>query len=469
MKAVGLIYTLTIVTSQLFAQCVADFSLTANADTLSATSLSSGSNLRTYWNFGDGRTSYELNPVHGYPESGRYLVTLYIYDTINGCHTFKDQWINITHPSTDPCMPYSEDTIINNQGTDYIYVSDYSSGCSQYHGNIDAGPAMNFSPNNWIGLWNWNSALFLTRSQYYVNDSTYGFALRREYYKTRPYNYSSSLNYDSCSANFEYYIEELPNGALVHLRAMNPFAQSYRFMLTGMGNPIILGNPETSFLYQYVSYEPYFPWLIGLETVDAGGCADTVWQQILIRNPNYTEPPNCIIASDIPGEKFVTENEDVQLIISAPAGANKQWYMDSGTGFTTLTNAGHFSGVNSDTLVISNVTLEMNNYHFRCDVTSNISGCGTSSNDCKLVVSNPDIIIYPNPATDYVTLIFPQPDTISEVTIYNSLGQKVAYFLAQGTSTTIDIGMYASGVYSVEIKSRKSVYRKKLVKRNDTR
>lgn len=469
MRFTALFVVLIAVTPQVVAQCIADFTLTANDDTISASNLSSGSNLRSYWNFGDGRTSYELNPVHGYPESGKYLVTLYIYDTINGCHTYKDQWISITHPSTDPCIPYLEDTIFNNQGTDYIYIYDYSWGCSQYNGNFDAGPAMNFPPNNWIGLWSWHSALYITRAQYYINDTTYGFALRREYYKTRPYNYSSSLNYDSCSANFEYYIEEQANGALVHLRAMNPYAQSYRFMLTGMGNPIIINSAETSFLYQYVTYEHYFPWLIGLETIDAGGCTDTVWQQILIRNPNYTEPPNCYITADIPDEKYVTENENVQLIISAAAGADKQWYMDAGTGFIALTNAGHFSGVNSDTLFISNVTHEMNNYHFRCDVTSDISGCGTSSNDCKLIVSSPDVIIYPNPANDYVTIIFPQPDTISEVNIYNSLGQKIAYFTAQGTSSTIDLAPFASGLYSIEIKSRSTIYRKKLIKKNDPR
>lgn len=463
-------FVLLLFGNNLFSQCVAAFSFTSNFDTLSFSNTSTGNNLRFYWNFGDGRTSYDTNPIHGFPESGRYLVALYVLDTVSYCHTDYKQWINVTYPSTDSCQPYLNDTIFTDQGTDFIYVSLSSINCNDYHGTIDTGPAMNFPPNNWIGLWNgWHSAIYLSRVQYYTNDTVNGYALRREYYKTRPYKDSIMQTYDSCSANFEYYIEELQSGAMVHLKAMNPYAQSYEFVLTGMGNPIIQTTPDAAFQYNYVSYEHYFPWLVGLNTTEASGCKDTVWQTILIRNPYYESPPNCAIATEPPLSQVVTENDDVQFIISTDPRTTKQWYMDDGTGFTALTNAGPFSGVTTDTLTVSRVTYEMNNYIFSCDVSSNTAGCGTSSNDAQLIVVHPDVMLYPNPTDQYLTFEFTTPDTISTVSIYNLVGEEVLHFEYTGAQVSIDLGILTSGIYIAEVKSRKKTYRKKFIKTGDIR
>jgi PKD repeat protein len=53
----------------------ADFSFSANADLLSFSSLASGADTWN-WDFGDGSTSQEENPVHVYTEEGDYEVTL---------------------------------------------------------------------------------------------------------------------------------------------------------------------------------------------------------------------------------------------------------------------------------------------------------------------------------------------------------------------------------------------------------
>ena len=57
-------------------QCTADFSHTANWDTVSFMNLSSASSAYFYWNFGDGSTSHAVNvSVHSSATNG-FIVDL---------------------------------------------------------------------------------------------------------------------------------------------------------------------------------------------------------------------------------------------------------------------------------------------------------------------------------------------------------------------------------------------------------
>lgn len=71
------------------------------------------------------------------------------------------------------------------------------------------------------------------------------------------------------------------------------------------------------------------------------------------------------------------------------AGLTYQWQEDQGSGFANLTNNAPYSGVNSNTLTITGVTIGMNAYQYRCVV----SGTCTLNNDTSLVrtltVKNP--------------------------------------------------------------------------------
>lgn len=50
-----------------------------------------------FWDFGDGFTSGQMNPVHQYAEAGTYTVTLLVVDE-NGCEAFYEfpEWINVS-------------------------------------------------------------------------------------------------------------------------------------------------------------------------------------------------------------------------------------------------------------------------------------------------------------------------------------------------------------------------------------
>ncbi|OFY17016.1 MAG: hypothetical protein A2X11_01430 [Bacteroidetes bacterium GWE2_42_24] len=59
---------------------------------------SQGSPNSWIWNFGDGTTSTEQNPVHVYAQPGEYIVTLVIA-TAGGCSSSSTQLVNVSQPS----------------------------------------------------------------------------------------------------------------------------------------------------------------------------------------------------------------------------------------------------------------------------------------------------------------------------------------------------------------------------------
>lgn len=61
-----------------------------------------------------------------------------------------------------------------------------------------------------------------------------------------------------------------------------------------------------------------------------------------------------------------------------------QWQLDDGSGWINLTNAGAYSNVNTNTLTVSNVTLAMDGYEYRCVVSGK---CSPSDNSAAAELS----------------------------------------------------------------------------------
>lgn len=284
MKHLFVIFLATFLTTSIIAQnCMSLFSYGANFETVNFINQSSVSNAHYWWNFGDGTSSHYINPIHTFPETGTFLVTLFTKDTISNCSDYYEMWINVTKFSQDTCTPLMTDSIYSSGGSDFLKVIDLSSNCGGYLSDIDGGPSLNFpvgSSGFWLGG-GWQSARFLSRVQYYTYDTINGYNLRREAYKTSPYNYSSNKNYNDCSANFEFsVISEDAIGQKILFEAMNKNAITYEWEIVGFGSPIISNNDTISKKY---FYNPNDLWLIGLKTEDINGCKDTLYQQILVR------------------------------------------------------------------------------------------------------------------------------------------------------------------------------------------
>lgn len=283
MKALLLTSLLLLIVFRSSAQnCMSIFSYGANFETVIFYNQSFVSNAHYWWNFGDGTGSNYQNPVHVYPESGKYLVTLFAKDTINNCSDYYELWMDITKYSIDPCSPSINDSVFNDAGTDYMKIIDNSSNCSGYIPGYDAGPASNYSSvSNWIYLDSaWGHARFLSRVEYY--DTNIVLQLKRSAYKSTLFNYSSENNYNDCSANFEYtVIEEDANGQRILFSAMNKNVNYYQWEIIGFGNPIWSYDDTVSYWYDFNNQDRH---LIGLKIESSSGCKDTVYQQILIRS-----------------------------------------------------------------------------------------------------------------------------------------------------------------------------------------
>ncbi|MBS1545837.1 MAG: T9SS type A sorting domain-containing protein [Bacteroidetes bacterium] len=453
----------------MFAQCTLNFSHSANWDTLSFTNLSSVPNAHYYWNFGDGSTSYQDSPVHVFPASGQFLVTLYGRDTLGNCHAYHEEWINVTELSSDPCQPGLVDSLLTYQDDHYIAIDEASVGCNGYWPNIDAGPAQNFSPGNWIWLGDdWIGALWVDRIQYSTNDSINGSVLRKEYYHTLPFYYDRNVNYDSCSANFEFHAEYQTDGALVSFRAMNP-AGVDSFYVIGFGNPIIFASSSGSHLYPYVSYEPHFPWLIYHKNTQ-GGCSSVCTQTLMIQNPGYVTPLPCTILTQ-PSNQVVSVGNDVQIIIESGPGTTKQWQQNAGLGWQDLYNAGPYSGVETDTLTVANCQSWWSGYQFRCVVTVPDNNCHNTSGSALINVTvgmkeltDAHVQIYPNPASNLLNLTWPEELAIRRLIIQNAHGQDVAALLLNSAFASVDISQLPSGLYSLTLESDQRVVRGRFLK-----
>ncbi len=447
--------TLALIKSAAYGQCSCAFSHSGAADTLAFTNLSSVANAHYYWNFGDGSTSYEQSPIHGFPESGHYLVTLFGRDTLSNCHTYHEEWIDVVHPSSDPCQPLLVDSLFTWNGSSIAMVSDASSNCSGDWAIFDYGPSWNFPPGNWVGVTNWIPALFLSRIRYLSSDSINGTLMHRGYYQTSPYNYSNALNYDNCSANFEIKAEQQANGVLMTFTAMNP-AGVDTFRITGFGNPIYLGGHSVSYLYPGGSQ--YFPSLMYHQNTDTvNNCTTTCTIQFIPRQPVHATLPNCAMAQQ-PLDILVAVDGNAQFIIDTDPGIVKQWQQDAGLGWQNLTAAGQYSGVHTDTLTVADCQPWMDNYHYRC-VVHGMSGCHNTSSVAVLNVGTAGFGeagfglfgLQPNPASDHLLLTLPDLASPSQLRIISVTGQIEQTTLLMQRTTTLDISRLANGVHVIEV------------------
>lgn len=143
---------------------------------------------------------------------------------------------------------------------------------------------------------------------------------------------------------------------------------------------------------------------------------------------------------------------------------NYQWQMDGGTGFVNLSNAGPFSGVNSDTLIITNTTSGLNNNDFRVILTNDI-GCKDTSASAKLMVTPNSIndiesgrvSVYPNPSrgTFVVRTNNLSPGESYTAKISNILGQQISVATLQASSIEQVFNLATPGIYFLEIVDKK--------------
>ncbi len=91
--------TASIAVTQSTGQATADFSYDVSGLTVAFTAIGNGINFVS-WEFGNGQTSFDLNPTHTFPQQGSYTVTLTVTD-ICGQTASATQVVNVTGVSVE--------------------------------------------------------------------------------------------------------------------------------------------------------------------------------------------------------------------------------------------------------------------------------------------------------------------------------------------------------------------------------
>lgn len=107
----------------LLPEVISSFSFTLNEDTGTVTFLNISEKARTYlWDFGDGTSSTEINPIKTYT-SGTYTIVLTASNTAGASNTFEDE-VTIDIPDPDPVF---DSGLLTN--------GDFESGADSWIGN----------------------------------------------------------------------------------------------------------------------------------------------------------------------------------------------------------------------------------------------------------------------------------------------------------------------------------------------
>ncbi len=129
-------------------------------------------------------------------------------------------------------------------------------------------------------------------------------------------------------------------------------------------------------------------------------------------NSNYTIAAPIIIDNQ-PENKSVCELQNANFIVVAPSVSGYQWQVsNNGVAWTDLVNNAIYSGVNTSSLIISNVSQSMNFYQYRVFLSRTGNSCGLYSNAATLTILALPIINSP------VTLVQCDDDT-DGVSVFN--------------------------------------------------
>jgi hypothetical protein len=161
-------------------------------------------------------------------------------------------------------------------------------------------------------------------------------------------------------------------------------------------------------------------------------CQDTIRQQPQ-SNTFYT----------VPGDAYFA-------VTHSDTAATFQWQLNTGTGWSNLSDLGIYSGTTTDSVILTGITLSLNNYGFRCLINSHYMD--TTDLATLTVVDNigineivKDIIVSPNPTYGALNIVL---TSSAEYEVFNINGQRVAQGKTEGQ---IDITNLPTGSYQLII------------------
>jgi hypothetical protein len=185
---------------------------------------------------------------------------------------------------------------------------------------------------------------------------------------------------------------------------------------------------------------------------DANGCSNSASTNIVI---NF----DAVITAQPINDTALINTNAMFVIASAGLGSSFQWQLNNGTGFINLSNFGAYSGVNNDTLIISNVNLTMDNFGYRCLV--NAGTCADTSDFALLKVTQFTSIsslntgaifeVFPNPISDNINLRVSQSELGKVLIIYEMQGNILRQHQITQSNEVLNLEEISAGIYFIKI------------------
>ena len=252
-------------------------------------------------------------------------------------------------------------------------------------------------------------------------------------------------------------------------------------------NIFLANNISTSALLFGPRFNPTTPYQIPNGNLDDIGIWNRALTQEEISNLHNTTNCSNNLTISPASNQLQTGNTATFLATTSDANPNFVWQSDFGQGFQTLNNYGNYSGVNSNSLSISNVQLANHALPIRvistsgeCIDTSNVATinitdtCIVTINDTittlisvtdTLVINtlitgltppnnSNTIKVFPNPANSHITIDFGNFASMNGyiLKITNSIGQIVFTTPINQQSSYVNLSTWGgNGIYFVQI------------------
>ena len=201
----------------------------------------------------------------------------------------------------------------------------------------------------------------------------------------------------------------------------------------------------------------------------ANDCYKSIWSEIW----NFTTLPWVPEIPLLAGPAYGSTNQPLSFTLAWNASERAEFYslqVSTQTDFsTTIISENNLTTTFRVISGLSNSTL----YYWRVRA-SNVAGAGNWSQVWNFITANPvgidelllydQVKIYPNPASNKITVEFNQPVTgESEIILFEVSGRKILTKKLVSLKTEINVSDLASGIYVAEIRTGISLCNRKLV------
>ena len=170
---------------------------------------------------------------------------------------------------------------------------------------------------------------------------------------------------------------------------------------------------------------------------------------------------NCQILTN-PTDQFVSPGQTARFSVTSIGDTEYQWTEKVNIFPVLITNGGKYSGAESKTLTITNVTASMNGNIYQCSLI------GTDDNPCSgfnfsteatlnltSSINNLEALkvkVFPNPVSELLTVDLSNSFSSADLYIYDALGKICLQQKLSQQENTVNFAELAKGVYSIEVR-----------------